>query len=161
MKPYIFMGLFLFFSSLESADTISDRFGLGIIVGEPTGVSVKNWLTRRNAIDGALAWSFSGHTSVQLHADYLFHDYNLLRQEDLEGELPFYYGIGGLININGKNGFDNKEDETRLGIRFPLGINYLFEKNPFDIFIEIVPVLDIVPETDFILNGAVGARFYF
>ena len=34
-------------------------FGVGAILGEPTGVSLKKWLGARTAIDGALAWSFA------------------------------------------------------------------------------------------------------
>jgi hypothetical protein len=30
------------------------RFGIGLMLGEPTGFNGKYWLTRRTAIDGAL-----------------------------------------------------------------------------------------------------------
>jgi len=30
-----------------------------------------------------------------------------------------------------------------------------------DIFFEIVPLLDLVPETDFGPNSAIGVRYYF
>jgi len=33
-------------------------FGLGIIVGEPTGLSFKKWSGDTTAIGGAIAWSF-------------------------------------------------------------------------------------------------------
>jgi len=33
-------------------------FGVGVILGEPTGISVKNFISRSTAVDGALAWSF-------------------------------------------------------------------------------------------------------
>ena len=35
-------------------------FGLGIIFGEPTGISFKGWIGRRAAFDAAVAWSFEG-----------------------------------------------------------------------------------------------------
>ncbi len=38
-------------------------FGLGIILGEPTGVSGKLWTSSENAFDFAAAWSFSGRWS--------------------------------------------------------------------------------------------------
>jgi len=34
-------------------------FGLGIILGEPTGITFKYWASDKAAFDGALAWSFS------------------------------------------------------------------------------------------------------
>ncbi len=35
------------------------RFGAGIILGEPTGVSLKYWLNDTMAIDGAIGASFN------------------------------------------------------------------------------------------------------
>ena len=43
----------------------------------------------------------------------------------------------------------------------PVGIACLLTGTPVDIFAEIVPVLDIVPDTDFDLNIAIGARLFF
>ena len=47
--------------------------GIGVMVGEPTGVSVKKWLDATHAIDGGAAWSIAGDDALSLHADYLFH----------------------------------------------------------------------------------------
>lgn len=135
-------------------------FGLGIVVGEPTGISLKSWQGRTTALDAALAWSFAGNDFVQLHGDYLSHNFSLLKVE--QGQLPFYYGIGGrikLINIDNKRG--DRDDKTRIGVRIPLGLAYLFEKVPLDLFIEVVPILDLVPETAFDLNAAIGVRYFF
>jgi len=30
-----------------------------------------------------------------------------------------------------------------------------------DVFVEVVPILDIVPDTEFEINAGIGARFYF
>lgn len=66
-----------------------DDFGVGVIIGEPTGLSLKYWLDEDYAIDGAAAWSYSENNSFQLHGDYLVHNYDLLGED----ELPVYYGI--------------------------------------------------------------------
>ena len=134
-------------------------FGLGIVVGEPTGISLKSWQSRTTALDVALAWSFAGNDFVQLHGDYLSHNFSLLKVE--QGQLPFYYGIGGrlkLINLDDKKNGDNK---TRIGVRLPFGLAYLFEKVTLDLFVEAVPILDLVPETEFDLNAAIGVRYFF
>lgn len=120
--------------------------GLGIILGEPTGISVKYWLGTTNAISGAAAWSFSGEESIHIHADYLFHNFGLIQQN-----LPLYYGLGARVKL---------EDDVKVGIRIPVGIAYLFEA-PLDTFLEIVPLLDLVPDTEFGLNAAIGVRYYF
>ena len=133
-----------------SAQAQDQGFGLGVILGEPTGISGKLWTGRGTAIDGAVAWSFNKKSSMHLHGDFLLHRFRLSEVE--KGELLPYYGIGGRIKF---------EDDSRLGVRFPLGIDYLFEKSPFDFFLEIVPILDLAPSTDFSLNAAIGFRYFF
>jgi hypothetical protein len=139
-------------------------FGLGMILGEPTGISVKGWQGRSTAIDAALAWSFAGSDFFQFHGDYLSHNFSLLKVE--KGKLPFYYGVGGRIKFfgddNNRRGRDNdNNDKTRIGVRVPLGLAYLFQRTALDIFLEVVPILDLVPETAFDLNAAIGMRYFF
>ena len=133
-----------------TAKARDNDFGLGIILGEPTGICLKYWVGSNSAIDGAVAWSFGNNDSLHLHADYLFHKFNLFKIE--KGKLPLYYGIGIRVRAEG---------EARVGIRIPVGLNYIFEKAPLDIFIELAPLLDIIPDIDFRFNGAVGVRYYF
>jgi hypothetical protein len=125
-------------------------FGLGIILGEPTGISFKNWVGRRAAIDGGLAWSFGNDDSLHLHADYLVHNFDLFKVE--KGKLILYYGIGGRVKT---------EKKSRIGVRIPVGISYIFEKAPLDIFLELAPLLDLVPSTEFGLTCGIGIRYYF
>lgn len=134
-----------------------DQFGMGVILGEPTGLSVKYWLDDDTAIDGAAAWSFWDHDGFQLHGDYLWHDFNLLEAGGLSGELPVYYGLGARLKFED----ERRHDDTLFGIRVPLGISYLFAEAPFDLFAEIVPILDLAPDVELELNAAVGMRFYF
>jgi hypothetical protein len=76
--------------------------------------------------------------------------YDLFRPE--KGRLPWYYGIGGRV-VTG--------DKAVLGVRIPLGLVYELASDPIDLFVEIVPVLDVAPSTGFRLNGAIGGRFWF
>ena len=130
-------------------------FGLGVIVGEPTGLSFKAWTGGSTALAGAAAWSFGGRDAFQLHVDYLFHNFRLMRVS--KGRLPFYYGIGARVRFHEGGG----DDDTVLGIRFPLGLEYLFASPSLGIFAEIVPILDLTPATDFDMNAAIGFRIYF
>lgn len=125
-------------------------FGLGIILGSPTGLSAKLWLSKSNALAAAAAWSFSHKGRFQIHGDYLWHNFGLIKVE--EGSFPLYYGLGFRVNLG---------DETEAGVRVPIGLEYLFSRAPFDIFIEVVPVLQVVEKTDFEIDGAIGARFFF
>jgi hypothetical protein len=135
------------------------QFGIGIIAGEPTGLSVKYWLDDTQAIDGAAAWSFWDDDGFQLHADYLWHNFDLIDAGGVEGKLPVYYGVGARLKFEEDNG-KGDDGDTVFGIRVPLGISYLFEQGRLDVFAEIVPVLDLAPDVDLDLQLAVGLRFY-
>ncbi len=125
-------------------------FGLGLIVGEPTGLSGKYWINPWTAIDGAFAWSIDKKSGVHLHSDYLWHDYRIISV--IKGKLPIYYGVGARIVFATDNIF---------GVRGVAGLNYIFDGTPLDIFIELVPILDIAPKVGFDFNGAIGIRYYF
>lgn len=155
----IVMCMMLIVGSVAGAE---DGLGVGVIVGEPTGISVKKWLSHDTAIDAAAAWSFSENASFQFHADYLIHNFGLLKTGDIGGRLPVYFGVGGRLKLeNNDNNNGRNNHDALLGVRIPLGISYLFTKAPVDIFAEIVPVLDVVPDTHFDINGAIGVRYYF
>ncbi len=134
-------------------------FGLGIIIGEPTGISAKTWLGHSSALDFAVAWSFKGRNSLTLHADYLNHNFRLIKVD--KGQLPFYYGIGGRIKFRDNDNLPGENGDTRLGVRIPVGLAYMFENVNLDLFVEIVPFLELVPETNFDLNAAIGVRYFF
>ena len=125
-------------------------FGLGVIVGEPTGLSWKFWTGSVTAVDGAAAWSFADESALHLHADIIFHDFTRIYVE--KGKFPLYFGLGGRIKL---------EKKSRIGIRIPLGITYIPERLPLDMFLEIVPILDLVPGTEFDFNAAIGIRYFF
>lgn len=136
----------------SAAGSNADGFGLGIIVGEPTGLDAKLWLGEGSALQAAVAWSTEKNTSFHFHLDYILHRFDLF---DLEsGRLPLYYGIGGRFRVR-----DNSDDD--VGVRIPIGLSYMFANDPFDLFVEVVPILDLVPDTDFDLNAAIGFRWFF
>jgi hypothetical protein len=127
-------------------------FGLGIIVGEPTGINAKYYLNRINAIQGSMAWSLEGNNDIQIQGEYLFHRYDWIKVEN--GELPVYFGVGGVISFR-------EAADNIIGIEFPVGLDYIFAGAPFDVFGQIVPILELAPATDFELDAAIGARFFF
>lgn len=129
--------------------------GIGVMLGEPTGFSVKVWQGANVAIDGGIAWSLVDDTRINIHADILWHNWNILEDAfEIENtvRLPLYYGVGGRLKA---------EDESRIGMRFVIGSSLIFEDAPFDIFFEIAPVMDIIPKTELNINAAFGGRFWF
>ncbi len=141
------LGLIFLPTTLKAQDS---GIGLGIILGEPTGVSLKSWIGMREAFDIAVAWSFEGEGAIHVHADYLFHNFRLFNVE--KGDLVFYYGIGARVKTVNK---------TQVGIRVPLGLSYLFAKDPLEIFFELGPIMNVTPKTLFRMTTGVGIRYYF
>ncbi len=123
----------------------------GLVLGEPTGFSVKVWTGLNSALDAGVAWSFGRGGHIHLHADYLVHNFSFFNVES--GDMPLYFGIGGRIRL--------ENDETRAGMRIPIGAEYIFEDSPVGIFIEIVPIMDVIPETTADLNAGFGIRYIF
>lgn len=150
MKKLLLLFLiFIFFCPILKSQS---KFGLGIIVGEPTGISGKLLLNNNtSSVDAAIGWSFYKYSSLHIHADYLW---NITR---LSNEVPFYLGVGGRIKI--KN--TEKKEDTKLAIRVPVGLVFEPSSIPIDVFIEAVPMLDLVPSSEFSFNAAVGIRYYF
>lgn len=126
------------------------KFGLGVILGEPTGICLKMWTSESTAIDGVMAWSFSENGYFQVHSDYLWHNFTLIKIKKVK--LPIYYGPGARIRIG---------NDTKMGIRGVLGIEYIFSEVPLDVFLEVVPIIEVFPSTGFNLNASIGARYFF
>lgn len=145
-KLIILLFLALGFIQLQGQES---GFGLGIIVGEPTGFSAKLWTTEHTALDAALAWSFAGNGFLRLHSDLLWHKHYF---EVAKGELPFYFGLGAKLVF---------ASDLELGIRIPVGLSYQFESGPFELFFELVPVFNLLPKTQLDLDGGLGLRYYF
>jgi hypothetical protein len=124
--------------------------GLGIVAGDPTGITAKYWTSKNTAICGACGWSFRGEGYVHLNGDFIYHNFKLFPVE--KGELPLYFGLGGRLAL---------KDDPEIGIRIPVGIVYLFPDAPFDAFFELSPYLNLSPRTDMFLSASLGGRFFF
>jgi len=166
MKPRVLWIAVFTMLLAPSGANAEDGFGIGVILGEPTGISVKKWISGDRAIDAAAAWSFSDNESFQFHADYLIHKFGILKTNAAMGRLPIYFGVGARVKMEEDDddhwkGHDNNDEDLLIGVRIPFGISYILLKEPVDFFAEIVPILDVAPDTDFDLNAAIGARFYF
>ena len=138
-------------TAAETASAQEKNVGLGFIVGEPTGIDAKFNLTEVHALEFALAWSLSDENDLHIQGDYLWHKYDVIKVR--KGVLPLFFGVGGRIEFR-----DVADD--RVGIRFPVGLDYYFSGAPFDVFVELAPVLDLAPDTDFDIEAAIGGRFW-
>ncbi len=164
MKRKLIVTLTMFLLlTLSFTQAQSKKFGLGVIFGEPTGLSAKLWLSNTNALAFGIGWSVQGYrfngfdsnydraTRTHIHVDYLWHSFNAISSSR---EFPLFYGIGGRIN-------SGPEYNGTFGVRGVLGIAWLPRSTPLDIFIEVVPTLLLVNSTGFGIDAGIGARFFF
>lgn len=152
MKKSIFgllSGLIFITTFQLQAQTSGGPFGLGIIVGEPTGLNAKLWTAENTAFAATAAWSLSNDWML-INADFLRHSYSVFNVN--KGSMPLYYGLGASLGLG---------TDFILGARVPVGISYIFADAPLDVFLEVAPVLMLIPDIDFELQGGVGIRYYF
>jgi hypothetical protein len=134
--------------------------GAGLIVGEPTGITGKYYLTDDRAIDLAIGGAVVGR-GLQIHGDFLWHPWVL--DQEASFALPLYLGVGGRI-LNHNAGGSDDEDHVRIGVRAPVGILFDFTRIPLDVFAEVAGVLDYHTRGENFgvdLNAGIGARYYF
>jgi|SRR6056297_558020 len=143
----LFLISLFFLSTSLHAQSRPGSTELGVILGEPTGISAKFWQSGSSAIDAAAAWSFGKEESLHLHASYLKHK----PLEAEAGSLYLYYGIGARALF---------ADDPRFGARIPVGLQYNIEDTRLSLFFEVAPTFDLVPATDFGVNGGIGVRYF-
>lgn len=152
-----------FFLAVQGSIAQERGFGLGVIIGEPTGISAKLWTSPVNAFDFGVGWSvggdrigkykgfYNGGGRIHFHMDYLWHSFNAIHASE---KFPLYYGLGGRINTGA--GYD-----TSVALRGVLGIAWLPHNTPIDVFLELVPSLQLISSTGFGLDAGIGARYFF
>lgn len=152
------------------------KFGLGGMIGAPTGLSMKLFFNPSHALDFGLGLGFFGNYGGSVHVDYLFH-FMLTRKPAFD--LPLYVGVGGEVEAfflgGGHHGYWGGSSSTGgigVAVRVPVGVAFQLNRVPIDIFIELVPGIGFVPGHDFVtgdatigagfyMEGAAGCRYYF
>lgn len=136
---------------------------MDLFLPEPAGLGKNNWLSEAAiGASSAPASSLVGVNSFEFHADWLCHNYDLIKTRPLLESLSLYYGVGGRMKLSESNSRnENKDEEVRFGMRSPLGVSYVFQEKPLELFAEVVPILDILPETRLGVGVGIGARYYF
>ena len=126
-------------------------FGLGAVVGDPTGVTGEQWLANSRALDFAAAWSLDENNSMDLSADHVWYDFDALGTE--RHSVALHYGLGGRALLR-----DHADDH--IGLRMPVGLTWFADGGRVGLFMQVAPVLDVTPSTDMTVQGGVGARYF-
>ena len=123
------------------------EFGLGLVLGEPSGLNGQFLWSERSAIDITAAWSWRDWFFTS--ADFQMYDYIL----DSPREWKWYWGGGAYLTLP-------KNDQGTFGVRVPLGIKYHIPHSPVDLWIEADPALQLIKSTEAELQGGFGVTFW-
>lgn len=160
---YALLLIAVLFSFNAFAD--ESKFGVGFIVGDPTAVSVKWFRTEERAIDAAL--SIVHNDYVIVWGDTLYHYPAALGKQKLIARISPYFGFGAIAAIASKsdhpkgNFFDKRKDKAAVGVRIPFGVEWIWDKVPLGIGVELVPGIIVAPATMGALQGGLSLRYYF
>lgn len=129
-------------------------FGIGLVVGRPTGVTGAYELSDKTALAAAVGLDLFDGRHGYLQFDFLF-----ILPELVSGSasLSPYVGPGAFLTDVGGRG----SDRFGLGGRVPFGLSLDFAKAPIQIFLEISLNLLLVPDIHGDIAGALGFRYYF
>src|SRR4051794_3918336 len=134
------------------------RFGLGIVLGDPTGLTAKLWLSKTNALDFGLGFTnygagfgascyydsagrqhCNGYYDTSVNVDYLWQS-TLVRGT---AQLDWYIGLGGRIFFLGDRNYRYGVD---VAARAPIGLALMFNNPSFiEVFFELAPSLYLLP----------------
>jgi hypothetical protein len=152
MKTYVQMMiiailLLLAVSHAAAADGENREFGLGIVLGEPSGINGQFYWGPKTAIDVTTAWSF--HDWFMVTGDFQVYNYIL----DSPREWKWYYGFGAYLALP-------NNDHGSFGVRIPLGLRYHIPHSVVDVWGEVDPALRLVDKTEADLQGGIGVTFW-
>ncbi len=137
--------------STGSAFNPEDGFGIGFVLGSPSGLSLSLPLGPTNAFNAALGYELGKRANLHVQGDYVWIRGNVLPVES--GKISVYYGPGAFAVL--------AKDGTAAGIRAVAGIDYRFQDVPIQTFLEVGPGINILPNTEGFLGAGLGLRYYF
>lgn len=129
-------------------------FGLGLFLGEPTGLDVKIGIGNRSALDILLGYTtFRDGRAGYGHLTYLV---TALVGQGRAVLVPLRLGIGAALL--------GSSDNIDVAIRAPFEIGLRLRRTPLEFYGEIALALVLFPENDDIrldVQGGLGFRLYF
>lgn len=145
----------------------SGRLGAGVVIGAPTAITGKYWMSNDEAVDFGL--SFWGYRWTTLYGDYHWYfDRAFGNRNKFVSQLTPYVGVGGGITFwserreCGRWSCGSTGDSgTAIFARVPLGVEWYPVRPPLGVFAEFIPSFTVIPGTAGFFDFGVGIRYYF
>jgi hypothetical protein len=165
-RPLLLLAVLLLSTSTSAHRAhCAENTGIGVIIGDPTGLTLRHYQSDERTWDGTLSFDWDQYVEVTANPSWLFPEAFSKRDRFLRDLTP-YLGIGGALVFYGEEGLrrwrreneDNTQDVS-LGIRVPIGIEWKMQEAPLSLFLELAPGIGLVPGTFTFLEGGVGIRY--
>lgn len=121
--------------------------GIGAQAGAPTGLTLKYYARKDIGLVFLGSWSLERFLLFSMHVTY---EYPIP-----DSPLRFFIGPGLEIGREG----DDETSDIRISTTVMPGLNFFTEK--FEVFLQALPGVKLIPEKKITLGGAVGLRYFF
>lgn len=141
-------------------DRDAKGFGIGLLLGLPTGLSGALRPEKGRAwYDAALAWNFDRST-LHLHVDALITLADLRTDDIPDVHFPVSIGVGPRLRL-GDSALEADDELYHFGVRVPVGMSFIHDGLPLEGFLELAPGIGLYPATIGTFDAAIGGRYYF
>jgi hypothetical protein len=140
----------------STAEAATANFGLGIVLGTPTGFTLKTRLAESSALQLHFGYGYTPDGArVVADIDYLYHVTGLFPSIEHSLLVAPYFGLGAKFGAA-------DHQNPGLGLRVPLGVSFFLRNGvPLEIFAEVGLGIYVLPSTSPLVDGGLGARWYF
>lgn len=126
--------------------------GLGIFLGQPTGITFEMDLAPATWVDFKAAWNFGGiGFAIALQGNFEYAFLNKLAINDLM--LSPFVGAGAALTLY--------DGGVAVGARVPAGVVHRMRNIPIELFLELGLDVYLIPSFDIGVSGGLGARYRF
>jgi hypothetical protein len=123
--------------------------GVGIGAGDPTGLSFALRTESLLTVSSMVGWDFK-YQEFHVHVDNQFPVAEIQPPESVLA-LTFFTGIGATVDFG---------DDAGIGARIPLVAALSIDK-PIEVFVEVVPVVSVLPAIELNMQATMGLRSWF
>lgn len=159
-------------SDAFSRERAGGNTGIGVALGDLTGVSVKLWTNEATAFQfrlGSLA-TINTINSAGIILTYAHH-FRPIEVPDHTFSLPMYVGMGARYVVSSNSTSGSSTTYMDGGIATVLGLSVMVPGLPLDIFLEVRPTFLLYDprvgtsasslQVGFLMDSGIGAHFYY
>lgn len=144
LKRKVFFIILIFVATALHAQR-DYRTGIGARLSPSSGLTVKSFISDASAIEGIISFRWQGFIANGLYETH--------RDAFKNNNFNFYYGFGGHFGVWDNDWkhhpwYDDGNDFVALGADGIIGVEYTFEKVPFNIALDWKPMFNIIENTD-------------